>query len=67
MTDFIETIGLHAEGFTDQQIAQINAELPDAQALIALVKANLPAITRLITVLQMAVAVFEQHQKDIGS
>ena len=67
MTDFIESIGLHAEGFSDEQIAQINAELPDAQALIALDKANLPKITRLITVLQMAVAVFEQHQKDIGS
>ena len=44
MTDFIESIGLHAEGFSDEQIAQINAELPDAQALIALAPTLLSAI-----------------------
>ena len=64
MTDFIESMGLHSEGFTDAQIDQINAAVPDAQALIAALKTELPRINRLLPVIQMVFTVFEQHQKE---
>jgi hypothetical protein len=38
--DWIEESGLRFEGFTDQEIAQIEAAIPRAQALIALLQKN---------------------------
>ncbi len=74
MTDFVESMGLHAEGFTDEQIAQINAAMPYAKALADRINANLPLFNtlwadaqKLLPVIQMALTVIEQHQKEINS
>ena len=67
MTDFLESIGLHAEGFTDQQIAQLDAIKPDIEFLANLVKTEMPRINRIVPVIAMAIAVYAQHQKEIGS
>ena len=46
---FVEDFALRESGFTDPQIAQIKAATPQAQALIALVQKNEPAITQALT------------------
>jgi hypothetical protein len=43
--DFLLDTGLRFEGFTDQQIAQIQAAIPQAQALVALIEKNEVTIT----------------------
>jgi ABC-type transporter Mla subunit MlaD len=47
--DWIEDQALRFEGFTDAQIAQIEAAIPNAQSLVALVKKNEPDITQALT------------------
>ena len=44
--DFLEETALRFEGFTDQQIAQIEAAIPNAQALVALIEKNEPTMTQ---------------------
>lgn len=81
MTDFLEGMGLHMEGFTDEQIAQIDAirpdieelsgalqtQLPDLERLFGVLNAQLPRINRIVPVLHMAITVSNQHQKEITS
>jgi len=66
MTDFLESMGLRMEGFTDAQIAQIDAIKPDIEHLIGVVKAELPRIDRIVPALKMMADVYAQHQKEIG-
>ena len=63
MADFVEALGLHVEGFTDAQIAQIDAIKPDVDHLANLVKSEWPRITRVIAVAQMVARVIAQHQE----
>ena len=67
--NFLEDMGLRMEGFTDDQIAQIEAATPTAQALVALVQKNQPAmaqawilIQKLIPVANMALTVLKEKQ-----
>jgi len=60
---FVETAALRFEGFTDQQIAQIDAALPDIEHLLGVLKAELPRINRLVPVLQMALRTFNATNK----
>ena len=64
MSDFIESIGLHAEGFTDEQIAQIDAAKPKFAYVLNLIMQNRTVINELIAVGNMIVAQIEQHQKE---
>lgn len=64
MTDFVENVGLHSQGFNDQQIAQIDAAKDDALHVMATIKAIWPRITRLVPVLTMIAEVVDQHQKE---
>jgi len=66
MADFLESMGLHMEGFTDAQIAQVDAIKPDLEHLIGLVKVELPRINRIVPVLKMMADAYAQHQKEIG-
>jgi len=63
MGSLIESMGLHMEGFTDAQIAQIDAIKPDIDHLASLVKSEWPRITRVIGIVQMAAKVVNQHQE----
>lgn len=64
---WMETAGLRFEGFTDQQIAQIDAIRPDLEHLIGVLKTEMPRINRVIPVIQMAVAVFNANQRRINN
>jgi prefoldin subunit 5 len=68
MTDFVTNMGLHMEGFTDEQIAQINEAIPYAQALVTRINANMALlntlmadIQKIMPTVQMALTVV--HQK----
>ena len=50
--DWIEESGLRFEGFTDQEIAQIEAAIPRAQALIALLQKNEALFTHIYSEVQ---------------
>jgi hypothetical protein len=60
---FVETAALRFEGFTDEQIAQIDAVLPDVEHLLGVLKAELPRINRLIPIAQMAIRTFNAANK----
>jgi len=67
--NFLEDMGLRMEGFTDDQISQIEAATPTAQALVALIQKNQPAMTqawiliqKLIPVANMALTVIKEKQ-----
>lgn len=64
MSDFIESMGLHAEGFTDAQIAQIDAAKPKFAYVLNLLKDNMTVITEVIGVANMIAAQIAQHQKE---
>ena len=64
MTDFLESIGLHSEGFTDDQIAQIDAAKPKFAYLLNLVMQNRTVINEVIAVANMIAAQIAQHQKE---
>jgi hypothetical protein len=49
MTGFIEDMLLKQEGLSDQDVADLNAILPDIQVLDQLILAQLPRITRVAT------------------
>jgi hypothetical protein len=57
VSDFIVAMAGHMEGFTDDQIAQIEAAVPNAQALIALIQKNEPTITQALMLAQKLVPV----------
>lgn len=63
----IEDFVLRFEGFTDQQIAQLHAALPDLEHLMDVLKAEMPRLNRVVPVLQMAVAVINAKQKELDS
>jgi hypothetical protein len=81
MGDFVEQMGLHMEGFNDDQIKQIDAIRPDIEhlagvlqvqmpaiiKLVGIINAELPRINRVVPVLHMAITQFNQHQKEIGT
>lgn len=51
--DFMLGMGLHAAGFDDQQIAQIEAAIPDLLHIVATFNAIRPRINRVAPVIQM--------------
>lgn len=57
MSDFLEDMGLRMEGFSDAQIAQIEAAIPIAQELVALIQKNEPAITQALVLIQKLIPV----------
>ena len=64
MSDWMESMGLHAEGFTDEQIAQIDAAKPKFAYVLNLLKENMTVITEVIGVANMIAAQIAQHQKE---
>jgi hypothetical protein len=54
MTGWIERNALLFEGFNDQQIAQLEAALPDAEHLLGVLEANLSRIERLVNAVNTA-------------
>ena len=58
---FIEDMGLHAEGFNDEQIAQIEAIKPDLLHLVATYQAVKPRIDRIIPVVRMVLEVINKR------
>jgi hypothetical protein len=50
--NFLEDMGLRMEGFNEEQIAQIEAAIPTAQAFVALAQRNQPAITAALALIQ---------------
>ena len=64
MSDWMESMGLHAEGFTDAQIAQIDAAKPKFAYVMNLLKENMTVITEVIGVANMIAAQIAQHQKE---
>ena len=64
MSDWMESMGLHAEGFTDEQIAQIDAAKPKFAYVMNLLKENMTVITEVIGVANMIAAQIAQHQKE---
>ncbi len=74
MGTWVEEMGLHSEGFTDEQIAEIDAVKGDALHLWAtiqqeiphfqkLVKDEWPRIQRLAPVIRMALEVINTNQR----
>ncbi len=63
MSSFIESMALHLEGFTDEQIAQIDGIMPDIEHLLAVAHAEAPRITKLIPVFQMIIQVIAQKSQ----
>jgi hypothetical protein len=57
---FIETMGLHAEGFTDDQIAQIEGVKDDLLHVVATYQAVKPRIDRIVPVIRMVLEVINQ-------
>jgi hypothetical protein len=64
MTSFMETTGLHMVGFTDAQIAEIDAAIPKAAYVLAWVKNNKSVLMQLIDVSEMAFKQIESYQKE---
>jgi hypothetical protein len=64
MSGFLESMALHEFGFTDEQIAQIDAVRPDVEFLLNLLKTEMPRIVRVINVAQMAIKVYNANQKE---
>ena len=64
MSDWMESMGLHAEGFTDAQIAQIDAAKPKFAYVMNLLKENMTVITEVIGVANMIASQIAQHQKE---
>jgi hypothetical protein len=69
MSNFILEMAAHVEGFTDEQFAQIESSVPDAQALLSLLKKNEAAITEAIALIKkltptatMVLTVFKENQ-----
>ncbi len=74
MGTWVEDMGLHSEGFTDEQIAEIDLAKPDALHLWAtiqqeaphlqkIIQAEWPRIERLIPVIRMVLEVINTNQR----
>lgn len=64
MSDFLENIGLHEQGFSDEQIARIDAAKPKAAFVMSWVKEHKTVLNELIDVAEMIASQIEQHQKE---
>ena len=64
MADWFADDALRIYGFTEAEIAQINAVKDDLQHVLATVQAIMPRINRLIPVAVMVAARVNQEQKD---
>ena len=63
MSTWVEEMGLHAEGFTDEEIAQIDAAKDDAYHTAATIQAIWPRLTRLLPVAVMILSRLDSNQK----
>lgn len=63
MSTWIEEMGLHAEGFTDEEIAQIDGIKDDALHIIATIQAIWPRITRVLPVARMIAERLDANQR----
>lgn len=63
MATWIEEMGLHSEGFTDEQIAQIDAAKSDALHLWATIQQEIPRMVRLAPVIRMILERLDFNQK----
>ncbi len=63
MSTWIEEMGLHAEGFTDEQIAQIDAAKDDFLHIWATYQAVKPRIDKVAPVVRMILEVLDINQK----
>jgi hypothetical protein len=61
---FLETTGLRMVGFTSEQIAQIDAIIPDVARLAAVLKSEMPRINRIVPVVKMAMDVINEYKKE---
>jgi len=64
MGDFIENFGLRDQGFTDDEIAQIDGAKDDLSHVIATIQEIWPRLTRLVPVATMVIERIAQHQKE---
>ena len=48
MPDFIESVGLHSQGFNDEQIAEIDAVKDDVAHVISMLQAIFPHIEKVL-------------------
>ena len=64
MPDWMEELGLHHFGFTDDEIAKIDAAKDDALHVVATLNAIWPRLTRLVPVANLIAArIAAQQQK----
>ena len=63
MSTWVEEMGLHAEGFTDNEIAEIDAAKDDAYHVAATIQAIWPRLTRLLPVAVMIISRLDSNQK----
>lgn len=63
MSTWMEEMGLHAEGFNDTQIAQIDAVRDDVFHVIATIQAIWPRLTRIMPVAVMVAEQLAANQK----
>ena len=63
MSTWIEEMGLHSEGFTDSEIAEIDAIKEDLVHIIATVQAVWPRLTRVLPIARMVAARVAANQR----
>lgn len=63
MSTWIEEMGLHAEGFSDTQIAEIDGVKDDVLHIIATIQAIWPRITRVLPVARMVAEQLAANQR----
>lgn len=63
MSTWVEEMGLHAEGFNDQQIAEIDGIKDDVLHIIATIQAIWPRITRVLPVARMVAEQLAANQR----
>ncbi len=63
MSTWIEEMGLHAEGFTDAEIAEIDGVKDDCLHIIATIQTIWPRITRVLPVARMVAERLDANQK----
>ncbi len=62
----MEEMGLHAEGFTDEEIAQIDAAKDDFLHIWATYQAIKPRIDKVTPVIRMILETLDRNQKASG-
>lgn len=60
MSDLVESMGLRMEGFTDEQIAQIESIKDDLLHVFATYQAIKPRIDRIVPVVRMVLEVINR-------